>query len=449
MNRLVVIGGDAAGMSAASLARRRDAALDIVAFERGGQTSYSACGLPYFVAGLVGGQERLIARSPEQHRALGVDVRIRHEVVAIDTASHTIRVRDLDADRERDEAWDQLVIATGAIPVRPKLPGADADGIFGIQTIDDGMALAGWLAEQQPKAAVVVGGGYVGLEMAEAMRTRSIDVTVVERQPQPMSGLDPDMGALVGEALAGLGIEVESGVPVSEFAVADSGRVRAVVTDRGEIAADVVVLGLGVRPNVGLARDAGIAIGESGGVRVESSMRTSVDGVFAAGDCCESWHRISRRPVVVPLGTHANKQGRVVGINATGGRAEFPGVVGTAVTKVCAYEVARTGLTEAEAAAVGIDAVAARIDSTSRASYYPGATKITVKMVAERGSGRLLGAQIVGQEGAAKRVDVVAAGIWNDMTADAFSWIDLGYAPPYSPVWDPVLVAARKVADLA
>jgi NADPH-dependent 2,4-dienoyl-CoA reductase/sulfur reductase-like enzyme len=448
VTRFVVIGGDAAGMSAGSVARRRDATLDIVAFERGGQTSYSACGLPYFVAGLVGGEDRLIARSPEQHRALGLEVHTRHEVVAIDTTARTVRVRDLDAGRERDESWDQLVIATGATPVRPKLPGADADGIFGIQTIDDGMVLAGWLAEQQPKTAVVVGGGYVGLEMAEAMRTRGIDVTVVERQPQPMSTLDPDMGALVGEALEGLGIKVESGVRGNEFAVTDTGRVRAVVTDQGEVAADVVVLGLGVRPNVALARDAGIAIGESGGVRVDPSMRTSAAGVFAAGDCCESWHRVSRRPVVIPLGTHANKQGRVVGINATGGAAEFPGVIGTAITKVCAYEVARTGLTEVEAAAAGIDAVAARIESTSRASYYPGATKLTVKMVAERGSGRLLGAQIVGQEGAAKRVDVVAAGIWNDMTADAFSWIDLGYAPPYSPVWDPVLVAARKVADL-
>jgi NADPH-dependent 2,4-dienoyl-CoA reductase/sulfur reductase-like enzyme len=448
VTRLVVVGGDAAGMTAAATARRRDAALDIVAFERGDHTSYSACGLPYYVAGLVPDHADLIARSPAEHRALGVGVHTRHEVVAVDTERRTVRVRDLDAASERDESYDVLVLATGASPVRPPLPGVDAEGVFGIQTIGDGIALHEWLEQHHPRHAVVVGGGYIGLEMAEAMTHLEIDVTVIDRHDQPMSTLDPDMGALVGDALRGLGINVKLGVAVTAFATDADGRVRAVVTADGEIRADVVVLGLGVHPNVELARDAGIALGDHGGIRVDPAMRTSASDVYAAGDCVESWHRLRRQYAVVALGTHANKQGRVAGINITGGQATFPGVIGTAVTKVCAYEVARTGLGEREAADAGYDAVAARIDSTTRAGYYPGSERITVKMVAERGSGRLLGAQIIGQEGAAKRIDVAATAIWNEMTAAECAMLDLAYAPPYSPVWDPVLVGARKVADL-
>ncbi len=448
MSRLVVVGGDAAGMTAAATARRRDRNLEIVAFERSAHTSYSACGLPYFISGLVADAADLIARSPAEHRALGVPVQTRHEVIAIDVEAKRVRVRDLDTADERDEPFDVLVIGTGATPVRPELPGAQAAGVFGIQTIEDGIALHDWIEREHPRQAVVVGGGYIGLEMAEAMKHLDVDVTLIERHDQPMGTLDPDMGELVADALRGIGISLRLGTDVSSFATRPDGRVRAVVTAEGEIPADVVVLGLGVRPNVELARHAGITIGDRGGIRVDGAMRTSAADVYAAGDCVESWHRLSGRHVVVALGTHANKQGRVVGINVTGGEASFPGVIGTAVTKVCAYEVARTGLGEREAADAGFDAVAVRVDSTTRAGYYPGSTPITVKMVAERGTGRLLGAQIIGQEGAAKRIDVAATAIWNEMRAADVAMLDLAYAPPYSPVWDPVLVGARKVAEL-
>ena len=210
--------------------------------------------------------------------------------------------------------------------------------------------------------------------------------------------------------------------------------------------ADLVILGLGVEPNSGLARDAGIPVGASGGIAVDDHVRAGIDGIYAAGDCSETFHRVSRRPVVVALGTHANKQGRVAGINATGGDAVFPGVLGTAASKICKYEVARTGLNEREAAAAGFDAVAVSIDTTTRAGYYPDAAPIRVRVVAERGTGRLLGAQIVGEEGAAKRVDVLAAAIWNDMTVDEVASMDLSYAPPFAPVWDPTLMAARRAA---
>ncbi|HKF90870.1 MAG TPA: FAD-dependent oxidoreductase [Acidimicrobiia bacterium] len=449
--RLVVIGGDAAGMTAAARARRRRDPddLEIVAFERGPYTSYSACGIPYFVGGLLSDIDGLIARSPDEHRKNGIDVRTGHEVVAIDVNPRRVRVRDLAGDgRERDEPFDQLVVATGSVPSRPDVPGVDAAGIFGVQTLADGVTVRQAVDERKPRRAVVVGGGYVGLEMAEALVRRGLEVALVDRTEQPMaSTLDLDMGELVADALRAVGVSLHLGETVDGFETAN-GSVRAVHTANRSLPADVVILGLGVRPNIALASEAGIAVGDKGGIVTDARMETSVGGVWAAGDCVESVDRITGLPVVVALGTHANKQGRVVGINATGGDVRFPGVVGTAVSKICVYEVARTGLTEREAAELHVDVVAAKVESTSRAGYYPGAAPITVKVVAERPGGRLVGAQIVGAEGAAKRIDVLATAIWNRMGVDEVASLDLSYAPPFSPVWDPVLVAARKAADL-
>jgi NADPH-dependent 2,4-dienoyl-CoA reductase/sulfur reductase-like enzyme len=448
--RLVVIGGDAAGMTAAARARRRrdPEDLDIVAFERGAYTSYSACGIPYFVGDLLSDIDGLVARSPDEHRKNGIDVRTGHEVVAIDVNTRRVRVRDLVGDGgERDEPFDQLVVATGSVPTRPDVPGVDAEGIFGVQTLADGVSVRQAVDEREPRRAVVVGGGYVGLEMAEALVRRGLEVALVDRTEQPMaSTLDLDMGDLVADALRAVGVTLHLGEAVDGFEV-DNGLVRAVHTANRTLPADIVVLGLGVRPNVALAREAGIAIGNKGGIVTDARMETSIGGVWSAGDCVESVDRITGLPIVVALGTHANKQGRVVGINATGGDVRFPGVVGTAVSKICVYEVARVGLTEREAADLDLDVVAAKIESTSRAGYYPGAASIKVKVVAERPAGRLVGAQIVGAEGAAKRIDVMATAIWNRMTVDDVASLDLSYAPPFSPVWDPVLVAARKAAD--
>ncbi len=447
--RLVVIGGDAAGMSAASQARRRRGAddLEIVAFERGSFTSYSACGIPYFLGGLVPDAEELIARSPETFRdAYAIDVRLRHEVTEVDLGRRAVRVRDLDSGEERWEGFDQLVVATGGEPLRPPLPGAEARGIFGVQTLDDGLAVRRALDEEQPRRAVVVGGGYIGLEMAEAFKTQGLEVDVVHRDPQPMPTLDPDMGVLVADAMRQTGVAVHSGEEVVGFET-HQGRVTGVVTEGRCIPADIVVLGLGVRPRTTLAVAGGIPTGPSGGIRVDRRMGTDIEGVWAAGDCAEKFHRISRAPVSIALGTHANKEGRVAGINIGGGYATFPGVIGTAVTKVCELEVARTGLRESEAPAAGFEPLSVVVDSTTRAGYYPGAQPITTKMVVEKRSGRLLGAQIVGREGAAKRIDVLAAVLWSGLGVDEILNLDLSYAPPYSPLWDPVLIAARKAWD--
>ncbi|PYC76572.1 flavoprotein oxidoreductase [Micromonospora arborensis] len=449
--RLIVIGGDAAGMSTASQARRRRdrADLEIVVFERGHFTSYSACGIPYWISGLVSGPDDLIARDPETFRTkYAMDVRMRHEVTAIDLDRREVVARDLEHGGEVRERFDDLVYAAGAVPVKPPWADTDANGVFGMQTLDDGAALRDWLeAEPRPRRAVVVGGGYIGVEIAEALIQRDLSVTLVEAGSQPMATVDGDMAELVADAMRGLGIQIRTDLPVTGLEQRD-GRVSAVVTAEGPIPTDVVVLGLGVRPNTGLAEAAGFPIGPTGGIRVDRRMRVAeLPGVWAAGDCVETLHRVSGMPVHVPLGTHANKQGRAAGINIGGGYATFTGVIGTAVTKVCDLEVGRTGLREREATRAGFDFISVVAESTNRAGYYPGARPMTVKLIAERPSGRLLGAQIVGWSEAAKRIDALAVALWNGMTVDDMTSLDLGYAPPYAPVWDPVLVAARKAVD--
>jgi NADPH-dependent 2,4-dienoyl-CoA reductase/sulfur reductase-like enzyme len=455
VKKLVVIGGDAAGMSAASQARKRLGvdSLQIVAFERGHFTSYSACGIPYWIGGVVTERDVLVARTPGDFAKLDIEVRTRHEVVGIDLDRREVVVHDLESGgREVREPFDHLVYAAGAVPVTPDWARVDAGGVFGVQTLDDGTAIHDWLDRTPtPRTAVVVGGGYIGVEMAEALVRRGLDVTLVEKSPQPMSSVDPDMGEKVREAICGLGIEVRTGVTVEGLDTAD-GRVRAVVTDDGALPADIVVLGLGVRPNTALAADAGIAPGVTGGLRTDLRMRVvgdsgTVDGVWAAGDCTETLHLVSGRPVHVPLGTHANKQGRVAGINIGGGYATFPGVIGTAVTKVCDLEVARTGMTEKEATVAGYAFVTASVESSNRAGYYPDARTMVVKLIAEKRTGLLLGAQIVGREDAAKRIDGFAVALWNRMTVEEMTALDLSYAPPFSPVWDPVLIAARKATE--
>ncbi len=446
--RMVIVGGDAGGMTAAAVARRRrdEEDLQIVAFERTAHTSYSACGIPYLVGGVVTDADDLVVRTPASHRGRGVDVRIGHDVVGLDLARREIVV--VADGSERREPFDLLLLATGAQPVRPRLPGIEARNIFGLQTLADGLDIRRMLEHERPEHAVVVGGGYIGLEMAEALVARGVKVAVVEAVDQPMSTLDLDMGALVADALRAIGVELHLGSAVDGFDTGSDGAVSAVRAGDRALAADIVILGLGVKPASTLARDAGIEVGTSGGIVTDAQMRTSAEGVWAAGDCVEVRHRVSGEAVSISLGTYANRQGRVAGITMTDGVATFPGVIGTAIAKICAYEVARTGLREQDARRAGFDPVSARVESTTRAGYFPGAEPVTVKAIADRGTGRLLGGQIVGKSGAGKRIDVLAAGIWNEMTAEEFAMLDLSYAPPFGPVWDPVALAARKVADL-
>lgn len=444
-SRLIVIGGDAAGMSAASKVRREDSQREIVVFERSPHTSYSACGMPYFIAGLVDSSEKLVARSPQKFREkYQIDARTGHEVTELDLANQRVRVRNLADTSEIWEPYDQLLIATGAEAIFPKLPNSDSDGIFGLSTLASGIRVQQFMDQQLPRRAVVVGGGYIGLEMAEALVRQGLQVSLVEKGEQVMGTLDPDMGALVSEALREIGVQLYLKESLIGYE-ATNGLVSGVVTDQRTLPADLVIVGLGTRPNSSLAAAAGITLGEKGAIRVNPRMQSSAPNVWAAGDCAESFHLVSRKPFHVALGTVANKQGSVAGINLAGGYATFPGVVGTAVSKICKYEVARTGLMEREINQLGLVYRSATIKSKTRAGYYPGAGWITVKLLAEQGTGRLLGGQIVGQEGAAKRIDVLATALTAGMTMQQLVDLDLSYAPPFSPVWDPVQTAARQL----
>ncbi len=365
----------------------------------------------------------------------------------IDASGGKVRVRDLRSGHSGWEQYDQLLLATGAVPVCPDVPGADAVEICGVNTLQSGIELRRLLDDGNPRNGVVVGGGYIGLEMAEALVRRGMAVSLVNRSPEVMDTLDEDMGHLVSQALRDFGATLYLGETLIGFEI-KGGKISGVVTDKRRLPADIVILGLGVRPHTELAVAAGIPLGEKGAIRVNERMQTGIDGIWAAGDCAESFNLVSHRPIYLALGTVANRQGRVAGINLGGGYATFPGVVGTAITKICEVEVARTGLQEKELRKLGIEWASAVIKSRTKAGYFPGAGEITVKVLAERGSGRLLGGQIVGMEGSAKRIDTLATALYAGFTVEEMINLDLGYAPPFSPVWDPVVTAARKAAKL-
>ncbi|WP_138756942.1 FAD-dependent oxidoreductase [Modestobacter altitudinis] len=441
--RLVVIGGDAAGLSAAAQARRLRPAteLEVLVLEQGPDASYSACGIPYWVGDLVPDRDALIARSPAQFAAQDIEVRTGTRVAEIDLDAGTV-----GTDGGDRFGYDHLVVATGGRPPRPPVPGLDADGVYGVHRLADGADIRAALAAGA-RRAVVLGGGYIGLEMAEVLLHRGLSVTVVLADPLPMAQLDPDMGERVCKAMGDLGIDVQNDQPVREIEVDADGVARAVRTDAGSYPADLVVLGLGMGPEVELARAAGLQLGTTGAIDVDRTQRSrSHPEVFAAGDCAQTFSRLTGEPVHVALGTHANKQGRVAGSVIGGQAARFAGVLGTAVTRVGDLEIGLTGLNTADAARAGYDVRAETIEATTRAGYFPGAEPITVKVLTERGSGVLIGAQVVGGPGSAKRVDVLATAIWAGLTAEELAGSDLSYAPPFSPTYDPVLVAARVVS---
>jgi NADPH-dependent 2,4-dienoyl-CoA reductase/sulfur reductase-like enzyme len=436
-------------MSAASQARRLcDAAdLEIVVLEQGHDVSYSACGIPYWVGGLVEARDDLIARTPAEFAARDISVHTGTRAAGIDLAAGVVVAEDGDR-----YGYDALVIGTGGRPSRPPIPGLDAPGVFGVHRLDDGAAIraaidAGTPPGGRPMRGLVLGGGYIGLEMAEALQARGLEVTVVLADPLPMQLLDADMAGRVCSALTGMGMAVHTDQAVREVLLDADGRACGVRTDEGDHSADLVVLGLGMGPEVTLAADAGLALGVTGAIDVDRSQRCrDHPEVFAAGDCAQTFHRVSGAVAHVPLGTHANKQGRVAGSVIGGRPARFAGILGTAVTKVGDLEIGRTGLCTTQAEEAGFAYRVDTIEATTRAGYYPGADDIAVKLISERGSGHLLGAQVVGGPGSAKRIDVLAIAIWAGMTAEDLAGSDLSYAPPFSPVYDPVAVAARAVS---
>lgn len=444
--RLVVVGGVAAGMSAASRAKRLNPDLHVTVLEQGNFIAYGACSLPYFVAGNFDDYRLLIARTPEEAAQQGIDVRTGHRVEAVDPAAGVVTVTAAGEGRQKIP-FDYLVLATGARPVAPAAWGVDTtSGVFVLRTIEDALALRQRLEELGSGArAVVIGGGYIGVEVADAMLARGVVPALVDLAPQVLTNFDADMAAHVEQDLREAGVDLYLGDGVEGLETA-GGRLTGVRLASGRLLpADVAVVALGVRPRAELARAAGIAIGETGAIAVDSQQRTNFPYIFAAGDCCQSFHLVTGRPAYVPLGTTANKQGRVAGTVIGGGQAYFAGIVGTAVLKAHRVSVARTGLTLAQAADIGLDVASVTITAPDRVRSYPGASDLVVKLVGEKGTGRLLGAQIAGREPMAVsgRIDVIATALFNRMTVEDLPQLDLSYAPPFAPVWDPLLVAAN------
>jgi NADPH-dependent 2,4-dienoyl-CoA reductase/sulfur reductase-like enzyme len=365
-------------------------------------------------------------------------------VIGIDPDARRIEVVRREDGHRRQEAYDHLMVATGARPVVPDVPGVEAEGIFGADTLPVGEKIRRYLEIENPGRAVIVGGGYIGLEMAEAMLAAGLEVSLVEQADQVMNTLDADMAQRVSEALETAGVTLYLEEPLEGFEM-QNGRLTAVATRRRELPADLAILGIGVRPNTTLAREAGIPLGFKDGIRVNTRMQTETPGIWAAGDCVESFHLVSRKPFYVALGTVANRQGRVAGINIGGGYATYPGALGTAICKVCDVGVARTGLQAKEIEALGLEYETETIVSSHRTGYYPDAGRVAVKILAEKGSGRLLGGQMVGDIDGVKRIDVLATALQAEFTVPEMIHLDLSYAPPFSPVWDPVLVAVRKI----
>jgi NADPH-dependent 2,4-dienoyl-CoA reductase/sulfur reductase-like enzyme len=427
---LVVIGGVAAGLSAASRARRIDPRLEIVVLEKGPVISYGACGLPYFVEGRVREASQLIVYTPEFFRKeRKIDVRTGARVVAI---SHPRREVTLESGAR--VPYDKLVIATGARCDTAGIQGVQQPHVFTLHTLEDAGRMRAFLREHRPKRAVVIGGGYIGVEAADALRRNGLRVTLLERSQHLLLRDDAAFTAAVRKQLEKHGVEVRCGAAAT-----------AIEADRvGDIPCDMVVISAGFRPNMEIAAEAGIEIGRSGAIRTDDHMETNLRGVFAAGDCAEVTHLVTGRPTYIPLGTTANKCGRVAGANAAGGRERFPGIVGTSIVGIFGMGFATTGFSVERARIEGFTPVAARIEANSRPKYFQG-TKTTVELVADRGSRQLIGGSVIGDEGAAGRINVIATALGNRLRVDEFEQLDLAYSPPFSPVWDPLLIAARQL----
>lgn len=443
--KLIVIGGTAAGLSAASKAKRLQPDLEIEVFEKSGYISYGACGLPYFVGGIIENPEDLVSLTVEQiTQQRGIPTYIHHEVIRINRKEKTVTVKNMDTEEESVHTYDKLVIATGARPVRPSIPGIEAKGIYYLRTVEDGIRLKQVVKAEGKKQAVIVGGGFIGLEVAEEMALSGIEVHVFEQLERLLPFLEKGFSQAIQDTLAEHGVAVHLGEKIEEILTVN-GTARGIKTEGGQIvAADFILMSIGVVPNTELARDAGLQLGIKGAIAVNDEMQTSDPLIWACGDCSQTKNRITEKPVYIPLGTTANKQGRIAGENVAGGHETFKGVLGSMVTKVFNLYIAATGLSLRQAEEAGYDAVSSVITKGDRASYYPGSQDNQICLIFEKKSGRLLGAQGIGSESVAGRMNVFVTAITCGMTVSEINDLDLVYAPPVAPVYDPILIAASQ-----
>ena len=442
---MVIVGGIAAGTKAASRARRVDAEAEIVVYQEEPEPSISECGLPYLLSGVVDERADLVARTPEQFAEKGVEVRVRHRVEKIDPENKWLSVRDLENEGAFEDGYDRLVIATGARAVLPPIPGADLEGVFELRFLTDADEVRAYMEARSPKRAAVVGGGYIGLEVAENLCRLGMEVSLIEGEDRVALAYGPEVAERVEERLKENGVSVYTGAKVEEFK--GEGCVRGLRYGGGDLEADLVVVGVGIEPSVELAEEAGVELGETGAIRVDRHMRTNLADVWAAGDCVETVNLVSGKQAWVPLGDTANQMGRVAGTNAATGEdtLEFPGVLGTGIFEVFDLGVGKTGLSEDEARETGFETVSAAVETMDRAGYYPGAQRVFLKLIADRSSGRLIGAESAGS-GADKLTDVCATAIWGGLSYPDLINLDLAYAPPFGPALSPVIQAASVLS---
>ncbi len=451
--RLVIVGGVAGGASAAARARRLCEQCEIVVFERGPHVSFANCGLPYFVGGEIVAQDSLLLQTPDTLRArFNLDVRVNTEVVSIDRAAKLVKVRELATGREYDQPYDALVLSTGASPLKPPIPGIDRPGHFTVRNIPDVERIMAWIKDCKACRAVVVGGGYIGLEMAEQLKRRGLGVTVVEAMPQVMTPLDPEMAAWLHGELKANGVVLHLGDSVAAFEAPQPGenaRASVVVLKSGKrIEADTVVLGLGVRPETSLAKSAGLELGTLGGVRVNEHMQTADPTIYAVGDAVEVRDRVTGAWGIIPLAGPANRQGRIAADNIFGRSTSYEGTWGTAILRLFNLTAGCTGANEKSLRKANIPFQALHLHPGSHAGYYPGAEPIAMKILFAPDTGKLLGAQAVGAEGVDKRIDVFATALKAGMTVNDLAELELAYAPPFGSAKDPVNLAGMAAQNV-
>jgi len=441
--KFVVIGGDAAGMSAASKAKRNRSDIEITVLEATDDVSYSACGMPYNIADSARSMDDLVVRKADVFRSKqGIDLRTAHTAVKIDRTAKTVAYETATA-QAGEIPYDKLLIATGARAITPEIPGIDLDGVLVLKSLQDGRAIKGFLNKTSARRVVIIGMGYIGLEMAEAFHSRGMSITMVKPAPRLLAFMPEEMAEIVKHELSDKGIECLPGIGIKSVDVDGSG--LRVGTTSGDITTDLVLVSVGITPNSELAADAGLKLGPKKSIAVDRKLMTSDPDIFSAGDCADAFHVITGKRVWIPLALRANRAGWAVADNVTGGNVELPGIMGTAVFKVLDLEVARTGLSFEEASSEGYDVVQEMTKSRSRAHSHPGNQTIFINLVADRGTGKLLGASMVGKEGVAHRINSVAVALHAGMTVQEFFQCDMAYAPPFSPVWDPLLTAANQI----
>ena len=447
--KVVIVGGVAGGATAAARIRRLDEAAEIIVFERSGYVSYANCGLPYYIGGVIADPEELTLQTPESfYSRFRVAMKVRHEVTGIHPERKTVSVKNLETGEEFEEGYDKLILSPGARPTQPRLPGTGISKLFTLRTVEDTLRIKEHIDRHHPKSAILAGGGFIGLELAENLRELGMEVAIVQRPKQLMSPFDADMAAMIHGEMRRHGVRLVLGQTVEGFAEKDGG-VDVLLKDNAPLHADMVVLAIGVTPDTALAKAAGLELGIKDSIVVNSRMETSVPDIYAAGDAVQVKHSVTGQDVLLSLAGPANKQGRIIADNICGGDSRYAGSQGSSAIKVFDMTAAVTGINEAHGRKAGLDVDTVILSPMSHAGYYPGGRVMTMKVVFEKETYRLLGAQIVGYEGVDKRIDVLATAIHAGMKATELKDLDLAYAPPYSSAKDPVNMAGFMIDNIA